>query len=42
MLRTATFNVQAFLDSAGVAGKVVEFPKHASIFTQGKHTMCKP
>jgi CRP/FNR family cyclic AMP-dependent transcriptional regulator len=44
MLRTKTsaFNVQAFLDSAGVARKVVEFPKHASIFTQGhasKHVM---
>ena len=36
------FDTQAFLDSAGVARKVVEFPKNASVFTQGspsKHVM---
>jgi len=30
-----TFDVQAFLDSAGVARKVVEFRKHTAIFAQG-------
>jgi CRP/FNR family transcriptional regulator, cyclic AMP receptor protein len=37
-----TFNAQSFLDSTGVARKVVEFPKKASIFSQGdaaKHVM---
>ncbi len=36
------FNAQEFLDSAGVARKVVEFPKKAAIFGQGdvaKHVM---
>ena len=40
--RTSGFDVQTFLDSGGVARKVVEFPKHATIFTQGslsKHVM---
>jgi CRP/FNR family transcriptional regulator, cyclic AMP receptor protein len=31
----AAFNAQSFLDSAGVARKVVEFPKKANIFAQG-------
>jgi CRP/FNR family transcriptional regulator, cyclic AMP receptor protein len=30
-----TFNVQAFLDSAGIARKVVEFQRKATIFAQG-------
>jgi CRP/FNR family cyclic AMP-dependent transcriptional regulator len=30
-----TFDAQAFLDSAGVARKVVEFQKNATIFAQG-------
>ena len=29
------FNAQAFLDSAGVARKVVEYPRGTTIFTQG-------
>ena len=29
------FDAQAFLDSAGVARKIVEFPKKAAIFAQG-------
>src|SRR6201984_1977222 len=36
------FDAQSFLDSAGVARKVVEFPKKATIFAQGdaaKHVM---
>jgi len=36
------FDAQAFLDSAGVARKVVEFPKKTAIFAQGdaaKHVM---
>jgi CRP/FNR family cyclic AMP-dependent transcriptional regulator len=36
------FDVQAFLDSAGVARKVVEFPKKTVIFSQGdtaRHVM---
>jgi CRP/FNR family transcriptional regulator, cyclic AMP receptor protein len=40
--RNAGFNAQVFLDSAGVARKVVEFPKKAAIFGQGdtaKHVM---
>jgi CRP-like cAMP-binding protein len=44
MLQTKTpvFDAQAFLDSAGVARRVVEFPRNATIFTQGdssKHVM---
>ena len=31
----STFNAQAFLDSAGVARTIVEFPKKATIFSQG-------
>ena len=31
-----TFNAQAFLDSAGVARKVVEFKKKETIFSQGE------
>jgi CRP/FNR family cyclic AMP-dependent transcriptional regulator len=31
----AAFDAQSFLDSAGVARKVVEFPKKATIFAQG-------
>ena len=30
-----TFNVQAFLDAAGVAKTIVEYPRAAVIFTQG-------
>jgi CRP/FNR family cyclic AMP-dependent transcriptional regulator len=30
-----TFDAQAFLDSAGVARKIVEFPRKATIFAQG-------
>ena len=40
--RTPTFDAQAFLDSAGVARKVVEFQRKATIFAQGnssKHVM---
>jgi CRP-like cAMP-binding protein len=33
--KTSTFDAQAFLDSAGVARKVVEFQRNATIFTQG-------
>ena len=40
--KTPVFDAQAFLDSAGVARKVVEFQRNAAIFTQGdssKHVM---
>jgi CRP/FNR family cyclic AMP-dependent transcriptional regulator len=40
--KSPSFDAQVFLDSAGVARKVVEFAKNASIFTQGstcKHVM---
>ena len=40
--KTSGFDAQVFLDSAGVARKVVEFQKNATIFTQGsasKHVM---
>jgi len=40
--KTSTFDAQAFLDSAGVARKVVEFQRNATIFAQGdssKHVM---
>jgi CRP/FNR family cyclic AMP-dependent transcriptional regulator len=40
--RTPVFDAQAFLDSAGVARKVVEFQRKATIFAQGnssKHVM---
>ena len=40
--KTPTFDAQAFLDSAGVARKVVEFQRNATIFAQGdssKHVM---
>jgi CRP/FNR family cyclic AMP-dependent transcriptional regulator len=40
--KTPVFDAQAFLDSAGVARKVVEFHRNAAIFTQGdssKHVM---
>src|ERR1700740_842547 len=33
--KQAAFDAQAFLDSVGVARKVVEFPKKATIFAQG-------
>jgi CRP-like cAMP-binding protein len=33
--RRSAFDVQAFLDSAGAARKVVEFRKRATVFTQG-------
>jgi len=34
--RTPIFDAQIFLDSAGVARKVVEYPRKATIFAQGK------
>jgi CRP/FNR family transcriptional regulator, cyclic AMP receptor protein len=40
--KTPVFDAQAFLDSAGVARKVVEFQRNATIFAQGdssKHVM---
>jgi CRP-like cAMP-binding protein len=40
--KPVTFDAQIFLDSAGVARKVVEFPKKAAIFAQGdaaKHVL---
>jgi CRP/FNR family transcriptional regulator, cyclic AMP receptor protein len=40
--KRGAFDVQAFLDSAGLSRKVVEFAKKASIFSQGdsaKHVM---
>ena len=40
--KQAPFDAQAFLDSAGVARKVVDFPKKTTIFAQGdaaKHVM---
>jgi CRP/FNR family transcriptional regulator, cyclic AMP receptor protein len=40
--KQASFDAQSFLDSAGIARKVVDFPKKATIFTQGdaaKHVM---
>jgi CRP-like cAMP-binding protein len=40
--KARVFDAQAFLDSAGVARKVVEFQRNATIFTQGdssKHEM---
>src|SRR6202049_2823355 len=40
--KTSVFDAQAFLDSAGVARKVVEFQRKATIFAQGnssKHVM---
>ena len=33
--QTATFNVQAFLDSTGIARKLVEYRRGEVIFTQG-------
>jgi CRP/FNR family cyclic AMP-dependent transcriptional regulator len=41
-VKPAAFDAQTFLESAGVARKVVEFPKKASIFAQGdaaRHVM---
>ena len=41
-IKMPVFDAQAFLDSAGVARKIVEFPRNATIFTQGdssKHVM---
>ena len=40
--KTPVFDAQAFLDSAGIARKVVEFQRNATIFAQGdssKHVM---
>jgi CRP-like cAMP-binding protein len=40
--KTPIFEAQTFLDSAGVARKVVDFPRNTTIFTQGdssKHVM---
>jgi CRP/FNR family transcriptional regulator, cyclic AMP receptor protein len=33
--KKASFDAQAFLDSVGVARKIVEFPKRATIYAQG-------
>ena len=33
--KTSSFNAQAFLDSAGVARKIKEFPRGVTIFSQG-------
>ena len=33
--KTTSFDAQAFLDSAGVARKIVEYPKRATVFAQG-------
>ena len=33
--KKASFNAQAFLDSVGVARKIVEFPKKSTIYAQG-------
>jgi CRP/FNR family cyclic AMP-dependent transcriptional regulator len=33
--KTPIFDAQAFLDSAGLARKVLDFPRNATIFTQG-------
>jgi CRP/FNR family transcriptional regulator, cyclic AMP receptor protein len=33
--KKVTFDVQVFLDSAGVARNIVEFPKKATVFAQG-------
>jgi CRP/FNR family transcriptional regulator, cyclic AMP receptor protein len=41
-IKKTAFNTQAFLDSTGVARKVVEFTKNTKIYTQGdaaKHVM---
>jgi CRP/FNR family transcriptional regulator, cyclic AMP receptor protein len=41
-VKPAAFDAQTFLESAGVARKVVEFPKKATIFAQGdaaRHVM---
>lgn len=34
--KTPVFNAQAFLDSVGIARKVVEFPKKTTIYAQGE------
>src|SRR6185312_14371928 len=34
--KKTVFNAQAFLDSVGVARKIVEFPKRAIIYAQGE------
>ena len=36
LAKKAAFDTQIFLDSAGLARKVVEFPKKAAIFSQGE------
>ncbi len=33
--KTGAFNVQTFLDSAGIARKIVKYRRGAAIFTQG-------
>jgi CRP-like cAMP-binding protein len=35
--RVSSFNAQAFLDSAGVAKKIVEYRRSERIFSQGEH-----
>jgi CRP/FNR family cyclic AMP-dependent transcriptional regulator len=37
-LKTSVFNAQAFLDSAGLARKVVEYTKSETIYSQGEPT----
>ncbi|MGD0962607.1 MAG: cyclic nucleotide-binding domain-containing protein [Candidatus Acidiferrales bacterium] len=34
-VKESVFDAQAFLDSTGVARKIVEYQKNATIFTQG-------
>src|SRR5271170_3421939 len=34
-LKSRGFNAQAFLDSAGVSRKIVEYPKNTVVFAQG-------
>src|ERR1700686_799842 len=36
--KKSTFNAQAFLDSAGLARKVVEYRRSETIYTQGEST----
>jgi len=34
-IKKMAFDAQGFLDSAGVARKIVEFPKKTAVFAQG-------
>ena len=40
--RTQAFNAQAFLDSAGLSKKIVEYPRGEVIFAQGDNCEGKP